>query len=355
MLAAVAASAARCLELLTDRFELTGLAATSLGTALGVKKVRNALAVVKEDNQGADTLKARLKHLANAADAYRHLTASRASGTAALLEDLLQDGGSLGKNGTLKQSSDSESFAPPHQEGDGPAPARYTYRIPESALTGQLACSTQDSVAAAAEARVCSHGTAAPASTDCDAGWRGGRNRLATTLPKSDNPAAGPQPAQSTEWDSSCHPRDKARKGAKIDETRTVTVWLHHLGPQAASGNYEGEAEKSVPDSKPPQPEGTIEEDPERQPKGLCQENQISGPRDRKTRNKIKARGSGASPLPNLPGTVLVASIAAPATGRAASLAAGRGSGSPTCACAPTARCDDAGRGHAGCREGRQQ
>ena len=32
----------------------------------------------------------RLKHLANAADAYRHLTATRADGTVALLEDLLQ-------------------------------------------------------------------------------------------------------------------------------------------------------------------------------------------------------------------------------------------------------------------------
>ena len=135
-----------------------------------MKKVRKALADIDDLGQGVDALKARLKHLANAADAYRHLTASRAKGTAALLEDLLQDARADDKNDQLYQGSDSESFDPPHQEGDGPAPARYTYRIPESALTGQLASSTQDRVAAAAEARVCSFGTAAPASTDCDAG-----------------------------------------------------------------------------------------------------------------------------------------------------------------------------------------
>ena len=43
MLAAVAANAACCPELLVARLDLSGPAATSLGTALSVKKVRTAL------------------------------------------------------------------------------------------------------------------------------------------------------------------------------------------------------------------------------------------------------------------------------------------------------------------------
>ena len=65
------------LDMLQATFGLCGSAATNLGTALTVKAVRTALKTTLLSSQPGDTLWRGLKHLANAGDAFRHLTVAR--------------------------------------------------------------------------------------------------------------------------------------------------------------------------------------------------------------------------------------------------------------------------------------
>ena len=76
---AVALGAQDVLDVLSARFKLKGTAATSLGTAAGLKTVRLWLGpfFLHGSNLAADGLLRNVVFLARAADAFRHLTASR--------------------------------------------------------------------------------------------------------------------------------------------------------------------------------------------------------------------------------------------------------------------------------------
>ena len=65
------------LDRLSQAFDLSGQAACNLGTALSVKKVRTALKTIAFSSSPGDTLWKALSYLAQAGDAFRHLTLGR--------------------------------------------------------------------------------------------------------------------------------------------------------------------------------------------------------------------------------------------------------------------------------------